>query len=91
MQKSKPDFVKTVAIVLIVAIPVTFALKAFALKFMPGVHILTFITFKDKTVIYGMVALWNACLAYLTFRQYWSTRGGLNGKGRYDGKLEETK
>ncbi len=38
----------------------------FVLKFILGAH-MTFISFKDKTALYALAALWNACFAYFMF------------------------
>ncbi len=62
MQNSKPGFANAVAIVLLAVIS-----AIAALKFIPGAH-MAFVNLKDKTVLYGVVAVWNACFAYVMFR-----------------------
>ncbi|SPP99537.1 hypothetical protein NBG4_10071 [Candidatus Sulfobium mesophilum] len=62
MQKNNPGFARAVVIVLLVALP-----AVLVLKFIFGVHI-TFINLQNKTALYVLVALWNACFAYFMFR-----------------------
>jgi hypothetical protein len=62
MSNNSSGFARIAIVVILIAIP-----ALFLLKYILGAHV-PLISFKDKTLLYALVAVWNACFAYFIFR-----------------------